>query len=263
MASFNSSQISLNLKQIPTWFLVGDKISKVFNFPDFKSALKFVNKVGDIAEKLGHHPDISLSWGKVIISTTSHDVKGLTEKDFILAEKIDYVKLTSQPKTWNVIINQVNKVLILSVLAIVTLLCSYIIFNLIQPKTAGQNLITTPSSSPAEPLPTSQTTQRYIIFSPQTFDTANTRRVLFFYASWCPICIPADQDFAANNDQIPSDVTVIRVNYNDPDTDTNEKDLAKKYGITYQHTFVQIDSEGKEITKWNGGKLKELLTNIK
>ena len=42
-----------------------------------------------------------------------------------------------------------------------------------------------------------------------------------------------------------------------------KKELAQKYSITYQHTFVQIDAEGKEITKWNGGKIDELLTNIK
>jgi thioredoxin-related protein len=48
-----------------------------------------------------------------------------------------------------------------------------------------------------------------------------------------------------------------------PETDQEEKDLAKKYGITYQHTFVQIDSKGNEITKWNGGKTDELLAKIK
>ena len=91
----------------------------------------------------------------------------------------------------------------------------------------------------------------------------NNRRVLFFYANWCPTCKPADQNFKANLNKIPEDVTVIRVNYNDTDTDQAEKDLAKKYGITYQHTFVQIDENGNEITKWNGGKIEELLKNIK
>ena len=58
-------------------------------------------------------------------------------------------------------------------------------------------------------------------------------------------------------------MVVIRTNYNDPDTDQEEKDLAKKYGITYQHTFVQVDAQGKELTKWNGGQTDELVTNIK
>ncbi len=104
----------------------------------------------------------------------------------------------------------------------------------------------------------------YVVYSKAAFDqAANKRRVLYFYASWCPICRPADADFKKNSSKIPEDMLVIRVNYNDPDTDQEEKDLAKKYGITYQHTFVQIDAQGKEITKWNGGQTEELLTNIK
>lgn len=94
-------------------------------------------------------------------------------------------------------------------------------------------------------------------------NTKGTRRVLFFYASWCPTCIPADGDFVKNISLLPSDVTVIRVNYNDPDTDTEEKALATKYGITYQHTYVQIDASGNVVTKWNGGATKELLAKIK
>lgn len=92
MSNLTPKEVSDQFKQTPTWFLVGDKISKVFNFPDFKSALKFVNQIGDIAEKQGHHPEISLSWGKVIITTTTHDPNGLTEKDFTLAQKIDILK---------------------------------------------------------------------------------------------------------------------------------------------------------------------------
>lgn len=86
---------------------------------------------------------------------------------------------------------------------------------------------------------------------------------MFFFASWCPTCKPTDLDLKANSSEIPSDVTVIRVNYNDPETDQIEKDLAKKYGVTYQHTFVQIDGQGNEITKWNGGKTAELLAKLK
>ncbi len=104
----------------------------------------------------------------------------------------------------------------------------------------------------------------YLPFTPTALaDSVSTRRVLFFYASWCPTCIPADADFKENASMLPSDVTVIRVNYNDPDTDGEEKSLAKKYGVTYQHTYVQIDGEGNEVTKWNGGSSKELLAKIK
>lgn len=105
---------------------------------------------------------------------------------------------------------------------------------------------------------------RYVEYSPESYKSSEgTRRVLFFYASWCPTCIPANADFEKNISMIPTDVTVIRVNYNDPDTDAEEKALATKYGITYQHTYVQIDADGNEVTKWNGGSVKELLAKIK
>jgi len=105
---------------------------------------------------------------------------------------------------------------------------------------------------------------QYVEYLKTALDNASTsRRVLFFYASWCPTCRQADLNFKENESKIPEDVTIIRVNYNDSETDQEEKDLAKKYGVTYQHTFVQIDGEGKEITKWNGGQINELQTNIK
>ncbi len=105
---------------------------------------------------------------------------------------------------------------------------------------------------------------RYVQYSKSALVSASgKRRVIFFYASWCPTCKSADVSFTQNESKIPSDLTLIRVNYNDPDTDQEEKDLAKKYGITYQHTFVQIDSTGKEVTKWNGGQINELLSKIK
>ncbi|MBI2049531.1 thioredoxin family protein [Candidatus Roizmanbacteria bacterium] len=107
-------------------------------------------------------------------------------------------------------------------------------------------------------------TSRYIEYSKPALDQATSnRRVLYFYANWCPTCRPADANFKANGDRIPEDLTVLRVNYSDSETDQEEKDLAKKYGVTYQHTFVQIDGEGNEVTKWNGGQINELLANIK
>ncbi len=105
---------------------------------------------------------------------------------------------------------------------------------------------------------------RYVMYSKSLLESSSSnRRVLFFYASWCPICKPADASFREKENKIPRDVRVIRVNYNDSDTDQEEKDLAKKYGITYQHTFVQIDNSGKEVSKWNGGGIDELLTNLR
>jgi 4a-hydroxytetrahydrobiopterin dehydratase len=82
--------------QVPKWkVLDGHHIARQFDFPDFKQALVFVNKVGEIAEQQRHHPDIVLSWGKAEIITWTHKINGLTESDFILAAKID--ALQSQP----------------------------------------------------------------------------------------------------------------------------------------------------------------------
>lgn len=105
---------------------------------------------------------------------------------------------------------------------------------------------------------------RYMEYSKAAFDEASgKRRVLFFYASWCPTCRSADPNFQANMNLIPEDVVLLRVNYNDPQTDDEEKALAKTYGITYQHTFVQVDSLGKAVLRWNGGEINELLAKVK
>jgi 4a-hydroxytetrahydrobiopterin dehydratase len=80
-------------KQVPQWKVMnGHHIVRMFTFPDFRQALTFVNKVGEIAEQQGHHPDILLSWGKAEITTWTHKIDGLTESDFILAAKIDKLK---------------------------------------------------------------------------------------------------------------------------------------------------------------------------
>jgi 4a-hydroxytetrahydrobiopterin dehydratase len=77
-------------KQVSGWKVVNEHhITKSFTFPDFKAALAFVNKVGEVAESQGHHPDILLGWGKVEITTWTHKIDGLTESDFILAAKFD------------------------------------------------------------------------------------------------------------------------------------------------------------------------------
>ncbi len=64
-------------------------LEKEFGFEDFLSALDFTNRVGELAEEQGHHPDIYLSWGRVRTQIWTHKIDGLTESDFILAAKID------------------------------------------------------------------------------------------------------------------------------------------------------------------------------
>ena len=78
--------------QVPGWEVVDDHhLAKSYKFPDFLTALAFVNRVGELAEQEGHHPDIYLSWGKVEIRIWTHKINGLTESDFIMAAKIDRV----------------------------------------------------------------------------------------------------------------------------------------------------------------------------
>ncbi len=66
----------------------GKLLERKFKFPDFKKALAFTNRVGQLAEKQWHHPDIYLTWGEVRIQLSSHSAGGLTENDFIMAAKL-------------------------------------------------------------------------------------------------------------------------------------------------------------------------------
>ncbi|MGH7753094.1 MAG: 4a-hydroxytetrahydrobiopterin dehydratase [Gemmatimonadales bacterium] len=75
------------------WNVVNEHhLEKEFTFKDFREALAFTNRVGDLAEQQGHHPDIYLAWGKTRITIWTHKIDGLTESDFVMAAKIDRVK---------------------------------------------------------------------------------------------------------------------------------------------------------------------------
>jgi 4a-hydroxytetrahydrobiopterin dehydratase len=90
MAVLNKNEINERLKKLSFWGFENNQIGKEFKFKDFKSALEFVNKVGEEAEKMNHHPDILLhSWNKVKLTVSTHSEGGVTEKDFTLAEKIE------------------------------------------------------------------------------------------------------------------------------------------------------------------------------
>ena len=82
--------LSLHKELGNNWDLINNHhIEKEYLFADFQTALNFTNKVGELAESEGHHPDIHLSWGKVKIILYTHKINGLTESDFILAAKTD------------------------------------------------------------------------------------------------------------------------------------------------------------------------------
>ena len=91
---FSPEEIEEGLKGLgEEWMVESDKVlSKVFEFDNFKEALKFVNKVGEIAESANHHPDIHIfDYKKVSIELTTHDADGITEKDFEVAAEIESV----------------------------------------------------------------------------------------------------------------------------------------------------------------------------
>lgn len=99
----------------------------------------------------------------------------------------------------------------------------------------------------------------YEPYGPEKLAMANDGKVvLFFRASWCPTCRGLDANIRANLGSIPEGVTILDLNY---DTET---ELKQKYGVTYQHTLVQVDAEGNQIAKWTGSPtLASLLTQVK
>jgi thiol-disulfide isomerase/thioredoxin len=99
----------------------------------------------------------------------------------------------------------------------------------------------------------------YEMYSPEKLAWAKDGKVvLFFKASWCPSCKAVDADIKANLSSIPKGTYILEVDYD------NSTDLKKKYGVTYQHTFVQVDSNGSQLAKWSGSKtLTSLIGNIK
>lgn len=79
------------LAEIPGWALAEGtaRIERRFSFKDFASAIEFARKVGDLAEREGHHPDISFGWGYCAVSFHTHKIHGLHENDFIMAAKVN------------------------------------------------------------------------------------------------------------------------------------------------------------------------------
>lgn len=99
----------------------------------------------------------------------------------------------------------------------------------------------------------------YELYDASKLAMAETGKVvLFFKASWCPTCKAVDSDIKANLGSIPKGVTILEVDYD------KSVELKQKYGVTTQHTFVQVDAKGNLITKWSGGNtLGSIVEKIK
>ena len=79
------------------WKVIGGHhLEKEYRFDDFRGALGFVNRVGELAEQQGHHPDVELAWGRVKLTVWTHKIDGLTESDFVWAAKADQLTGSDQ-----------------------------------------------------------------------------------------------------------------------------------------------------------------------
>jgi len=94
----------------------------------------------------------------------------------------------------------------------------------------------------------------YQPYSEAIFNVAKDKtRILLFHAAWCPTCQSADRDITSKTGSIPESLVIFRTDYD------SETILKQKYGITYQHTFVQVNSNGDAVNKWYGGDLDQII----
>lgn len=99
----------------------------------------------------------------------------------------------------------------------------------------------------------------YVAYSADKLAFAEKGKVvLFFHAPWCPYCRTADTNLNKELSAIPSDLLILKTDYDSMTA------LKQKYGVTYQHTFVQVDASGNQIAKWSGSeKLSDIVANLK
>lgn len=89
MPALSAEQANARLASAPEWEIVNGELVRTFQFKDFRAALTFVNRVGELAEEAGHHPDIDIRYNRVRLALVTHDAGGLTDKDFSLAARAD------------------------------------------------------------------------------------------------------------------------------------------------------------------------------
>lgn len=107
----------------------------------------------------------------------------------------------------------------------------------------------------------SRFSERFVAYSDENLKQATGdggKAIIFFHASWCPVCSEAEADLKANWDKVPADVTILKTDYD------SARELKAKYGVVSQDTWVQVDDKGNEVTKWNSGGqgLASLLANL-
>lgn len=85
----SGGEVARRAASLSGWTVANERLSRSFSFPDFRTALEFVNRAGAAAEEMNHHPEIQLGWGKAAFEIWTHDAGGITENDFELARRID------------------------------------------------------------------------------------------------------------------------------------------------------------------------------
>ena len=85
----SKDEIADRLRSVRGWEIKDGKLTRAFKFDDFMGAVRFVDRLAPVAESEGHHPDLQVSWGRVVVELISHDAGGLTARDFKLASLID------------------------------------------------------------------------------------------------------------------------------------------------------------------------------
>jgi len=91
MPALSDNEIAFRLTALPGWQSQAGELVRTFKFEDFRAALRFVNRVGELAEAAGHHPDIDIRYNRVHLALRTHDAGGVTAKDFDLAAQADQV----------------------------------------------------------------------------------------------------------------------------------------------------------------------------
>jgi 4a-hydroxytetrahydrobiopterin dehydratase len=88
-SKLSEKEVADQLSRLSAWEITDGKLSRAFKFDDFMGAVDFVNKVARVAEREGHHPDLLVSWGRVVVFLSTHSAGGLTTKDFALASMVE------------------------------------------------------------------------------------------------------------------------------------------------------------------------------
>jgi 4a-hydroxytetrahydrobiopterin dehydratase len=91
MAALTDDELASALAGLPGWQVIDGKLSKIYSTASFLAALDLVNRVGELAEAAGHHPDIAINYNRVTFALVTHDEGGITHKDVDLATQIDSV----------------------------------------------------------------------------------------------------------------------------------------------------------------------------